>query len=162
MVGSVREGGRPDECNLALVPSLRYTDRRGSLRSGRRATTPRPLDRVFVKRLCVISLLIVAGALLLGCKSALAAPVPTFTHACTDPAVQDPDECERLDYIASELSAIDANTQAVSPTASEVALAPADENRLDLTWWGIWITLGLTMGTWVFGRGWKHFKGWGG
>jgi hypothetical protein len=31
-----------------------------------------------------------------------------------------------------------------------------------LMWWGIWIALGLSMGTWVFGRGWKHFKGWGG
>jgi hypothetical protein len=114
------------------------------------------------KRLCLLSLAAV-GALSLGCSVALAAPVPAFTHACSDPAVLDPDECERLDYIASELSTIDDNTTVSgSPSLTEVTLSEADQNRMDLTWWGIWITLGLTMGTWVFGRGWKHFKGWGG
>jgi hypothetical protein len=152
--------GRPDECKVALVPTGCYTETRASLRSGRRAGYPLSAAS---KRLLLLVSTLAAGALLFGCNSALAAPVPTWTHVCTDTAVADPDECERLDYIASELSAIDANTTiSGSPTASEVVLAEPDQQRLDLMWWGIWIALGLTMGTWVFGRGWKHFKGWGG
>jgi hypothetical protein len=87
--------------------------------------------------------LVVVVAALVGSGVASAAPVPTFTTACTDPAVVEPDLCERLDYIASELSAIDDNT--ASGGTSSVALSPDDQTRMDLTWWGVWAVAGLVL-----------------
>jgi hypothetical protein len=45
--------------------------------------------------------------------------------------------------------------------AGTVALAEGDAQRLDLIWWGIWLAAGLSIGFWVGGRAWRHYKGWG-
>jgi hypothetical protein len=74
---------------------------------------------------------------------ASAAPVPTWTNACS--ADLDIGSCERLTYIAEELSTIDDNTAAVAPSTETVALDSDSLERLDLTWWGIWAVGGLVM-----------------
>jgi hypothetical protein len=76
---------------------------------------------------------------------ASAAPVPTWTNACaTDVDVA---ACERLNYVAAELSAIDANTTSSgSPTvAGTVALDGDTTARLNLIWWGEWAAVGTLL-----------------
>lgn len=115
---------------------------------------------------------LVTGSLLLalyactfawGAAAASAAPVPTWSQECGGPDNLDPAACERLTYIASELSQIDANGSAASSapaTTSTVQLDDVDARRLDLIWWGVWISFGLSCSIYVFGRGWRSFKAW--
>jgi hypothetical protein len=49
---------------------------------------------------------------------------------------------ERLEAVVSLLEA--QNDEAATPTATRVALAPDDRDRLDLMWWGMWALVGLT------------------
>jgi hypothetical protein len=87
----------------------------------------------------VVLLALYAAMFAWGAAAASAAPVPTYTHACSDPAVWDPDSCERLTYIASELSAID------DSTAASAAAAPDAVTQANLTWWGVWAACGLLL-----------------
>lgn len=41
-----------------------------------------------------------------------------------------------------------------------VTLAAQDAQRLDLVWWGVWISLGLSVGLYVFTRAWRRYRAW--
>jgi len=98
-------------------------------------------------RLLVVALVVNGCLLIYGTSRALAAPVPAWTNACT--ADINPASCERLSYIASELSVIDDST---NETVS----------RTDLTWIGVWFCGGVSFGV-VFGsRIWSEVRKWHG
>lgn len=84
---------------------------------------------------------------------ASAAPVPTFADACpTMGGSSDPGSvasCERLDYIASEASSIDAE-------------GAGGIERLDLVWIGVWFVGGVAFGIAFAQKIWAEVRKWHG
>lgn len=96
-----------------------------------------------------IAIGLVVAALAVGVGRAAAAPVPTFADACGSVNNLDWAVCERLDYVASEVSTIDAQQSADSTTLQVAAV-------------GIWFASGLAFGTWLFSRLAREWNEWGG
>jgi hypothetical protein len=95
------------------------------------------------------ALALVAAFFMLGqAAGASAASVPSWGTPCS--ADIDVAACERLTYIASEISTIDDSTAATAgnsgaPVSGTVALDANASDRLDLAWWGVWAVAGLLL-----------------
>jgi hypothetical protein len=63
------------------------------------------------KRLCLGLVVAAVGALSLGCNSALADTLPTWTNSCSSDI--DVASCERLSYIATQSSQMDSMLQGI-------------------------------------------------
>lgn len=65
---------------------------------------------------------------------------------------------ERLEYMVElQEAAIEDET---TTAAQRVALAPVDRNRLDLSWWGAWATVGTLWGLIAAPMLWRAFRWW--
>lgn len=99
----------------------------------------------------------VAGVCLVGALAVLfmvgrvagasAAPVPTDWQPCT--SAVDPATCQRVDFMASEASQLDAESSGLI-------------ERLDLVWIGVWFSGGVLLGVTFAQKIWAEVRKWHG